>query len=167
MGMKTLFQKSIEPKYLVIITIFLCACSSLTDEKHFYVDRQLTVFVDRFYKEANQRGIILQRQDLIMAIKNNGFYAGAGPEGVTKYSLSEIDIDPNFTIPLLNSHSGVDSLNVEYVVFHELAHYLLHRQHLDDSHYTIMTPDDFYKSDFQTDSVKRKELIDELFTEYM
>lgn len=146
-------------KFLVIV--FTCSsCSDLIDQDHYYVAPELKVFVDRFYSEASVRGITIGKENvevLIGDIKSSNSVEGRSTE-------SNVVIDKKFYESNIGHswNDKFDSLDVEYVVFHELGHYLLHRDH--ENKFTIMTPDGTYKGDYQSDSIKRKLLIDELFT---
>jgi len=147
----------------IIISAIAASCSNMVDENHYYVTPELKSFVDNFYNEAAKQGIRLQKNNLSITLKKLDFHAGAGVEGVSVYNKDEVFLDVDFATNLLNSKNHIDSLNVEYVVFHELGHYLLHRGHISEQNYTIMTPDGWYKSDFQTSIKKRNQLITELF----
>lgn len=117
MGMKTPFPKSLEQKYLVIITIFLCACSGLTDEKHIYIDPAFQKYVSEFHQYAYQRGLDFHDQDIVMTHKKL--------EGVCGLSNSDkrtVFIDT--TSVCWDSDSDKREL-----IYHELGHYFLHRQH--------------------------------------
>lgn len=146
----------------LLSTICLASCS-MQDETHYYVTPELDVFVNRFFDEAHARGLRLQKDGVSIRLADTGYKAGAGVEGISLYSKDEINLDRGFVTNLLSGRNHLDSMNVEYVVFHEMAHYFLHRSHLSPDNYTIMTADDFYKSDFQVDFKKRKVLVDELF----
>lgn len=143
-----------------LLSIALASCS-MQDENHYSIDPSVRIFVDRFYAEARAHGINLQQNRLTLILKNLGEHAGAGVEGVSVYDMDEINLDINYVINKLKTENHFDSLDVEYVVFHELSHYLLHRGHVES--YSIMTPDGLFKADFSTDPDKRKILIDELF----
>lgn len=157
MGMKTLLFIST----LVVLTS--CSLMDFTDEDHFYVDPPLKIFVNRFYHEAEIRQVNPGR-NMIMVLSNDLHANITGIDGLTIHNLNEIKIDRNFTLGKLSQKTHEDSLTVEFVVFHEMAHLLLNRGHVDDSVYSIMTPDFQWLYDYQTDSEKRKILIDELFS---
>lgn len=152
----------------VIISIFslivLTSCTDLVDQKHYYVDPKLKVFVDHFYKEATLHNVSLQDNNILITI-------GTIPTAANGNDVDGYADDNKIVInsALINSALGhswnddQDSLHVEYVIFHEMAHYLLHRKHLNYPNFTIMTYDSWFLGNYQTDKSDRKKLIDELF----
>jgi len=146
--------------FLLLITLF--SCSDFTDSRHFYIDPHLKIFANRFFAEGAKRNKDVNK-DMTMVLTDdlNTFYTGI--YGLTVYELSEIKIDKRFTLETLSMKDHFDSLNVEFIVFHEMGHFLLHRAHAPYNTYSIMVPDGQYMYDYQTDPNKRKILIDELF----
>lgn len=108
MGMKTL-------TILIFSGIILMSCTDFTDQQHYYVDPKFKSFVDEFINEAKNRGINLSGTDLIMIHKQFNDKCG-----LTVYGLSTVYIDTT---------SICWGINKKELVFHELGHYFLHRDH--------------------------------------
>lgn len=143
----------------IAMLFILSSCTDFTDQQHYYVDNSLKYFADRFFNEAKVRGINLSKDDIFIEL-----FDLPSPElGVT--TSSKVRIDRSF----FETHSGntyndiTDTLYIEYVVFHEMGHYILHKSHVSNNVYSIMTKDGFWLSDYQNDPKKRTILIDELF----
>jgi len=150
----------------IILSVLICgsmiSCTDFTEGIHYEIDPELKIFVDRFYVEAAKRNVSVGK-NIIMVLSNDLNANITGIDGLTIHNLNEIKIDRNFVIGKLSQKYHPDSLTVEFVVFHEIGHLLLHREHVDDSVYSIMAPDFQWLNDYQTDPAKRKILIDELF----
>lgn len=136
-------------KFFTFLLLFF-SCDFI-DQDHFEIDPNLRRYVDKFYIEANARGYNIQHQNLIVRF---------GSLGNKLWGQS----DHNSTIPTVTiSSDNFEYLNesiVEYVVFHELGHALLYRDHSEN--YSIMTKDNKHVDDYNR-GINRKELIDELF----
>lgn len=154
-------------KILLIVLLFIClfSCRDFTDQQHYYVDPTLIQFVDIFYKEAALRGIHLSKDNLEVIIQelpqqNDGDVLGRADRNGIIVSIDKFFIEDKLGHSWNDKH---DTLAVEYVMMHELAHHFLGRKHLSIDNYTIMTPDGWYANDYQTIPNKRKILLDELF----
>lgn len=146
-------------KTLTFILIALCltGCfSTITDDELVLIDPVLQPYVDKFYEEAQIRGIKLMAQ--------NEFKIGFGrlPKGVqgrTYYSSKSIVID---------SSQWVYNHNAETLIFHEMGHLLLKREH-DDSYNGVFIKslmNSYAQANYSGNlSNHRKYYIDELFNE--
>jgi hypothetical protein len=103
-------------KTLLFALILLTSCTDFTDENHFEVDPKLLPYVDRFYKEAEQRGLSLQRVNLKVEF-------GKLPEFIAGKFYHE-----SMTVKIDSSKSSW-KMQPEALVFHELGHALLNRLH--------------------------------------
>jgi hypothetical protein len=148
-----------------LLSVALSSCATgFIDENHTYCSENLKPFYDSFMKEVKARGIILSRPEIGLSVHPGKLESPL--DGYTKYDQKEIIIN-NI---LVNSNLGhsynthVDSMEVQYVVYHELAHYLLNREHLPDSTFTIMTARSSYLLDYMRRPAFEKRLNEELFT---
>jgi len=160
----------------ILTAVIFSSCAVMTDEAHYEVSPELRVFVDRFYAEAESRGIYFDRDSVSIELRDNlqktdlayGVTYGRG----SAYHL--IFIDRQFALQQLNEFSAVDYLGdvvydsaafytLEYVVFHECGHSFLNRGHVGDGHFSIMTGDGSYIGNFESIDADRQKLINELF----
>ena len=124
----------------------MASCTEFLDDNHFDVDPELEYYVNRFYEEGEARGVKIQRLNLLAA-KSYAIKAGESiPGGIPYIRISGHLLDSK------------DTLKIEYVVFHELGHALLYRDHQGKS--IMSTNDDMIPLD-KTNPAIRKELIDE------
>ena len=116
---------------ILIPVIFFTACqlNSETGELRTYplVDEDLWPYFQNFEEEALRRGYnidlnLLEVTGLILTIPQQGV-AGTCTYGA---HINEVNIDVSYW-----NNSNV--LRREYVVFHELGHCVLHRDHLEDA----------------------------------
>lgn len=148
-------------KRLTTLTLFLLAgCCEFDFQNEFYVDPRLEPYVTSFYTEAGQRGIDLHK-NLIIRIEPM-----EGGSGVTKYIRNQ-------RIVLINEEhyfnhtkfyaNRLDTLHciMENLVYHELGHALLDREHCDPC-YSIMAQK-MSLMEYAGHPDKRKFLIDEMF----
>lgn len=138
----------------------MSSCSlDLMDTKHWDVCPEAKVHVDKFYKEAANRGIHLQHENLIISLKkqgdnpdNWGLTWGTNPPVIT--------LDYNYVKGFdITAKDSVGFLMIEYLVFHELGHALLYRPH--NKNFSIMNPSNLHKEYYNP--LTRPKLIDELF----
>lgn len=135
----------------------------MVDQNNFHVDAELKPFYDSFMKKAKESGATFVRPEY-------GLSVGVGNleyphQGLTNYDIRSVVINKN----LIKSNLGhyynnhVDSMEVQYTVYHELAHYFLNREHLPDSTYTIMTAHSSYLLKYMRNPIDESRLNDELF----
>ncbi len=138
----------------ILSILFFCSCE-LIDQNHFDVEKELKPFVDNFYAESIKRGQHIQRENLMIYFSPLKGLAG---ESMNFTSIPTIHIDPTF----FNKYSKANApLYIEYVVFHEMGHAMLHRDHKDA--YTIMTPNNKLIKEYSNNTQTRARLTDELF----
>lgn len=140
---------------LLIIGLLLLSNCELTDQNHFDIEKKLKPFVDSFYVESAKRGRTIQRDNLIvyfMPLK------GLMGRSMNLTTIPTVQIDPG----IFNKYAKEKKmLIIEYVVFHELGHALLNRDHLNA--YTIMTTNNKMLFAYTGSEQARTLLIDELF----
>lgn len=148
----------------LIVLVCMCAAScAVEDQDHYYVAPELQPFVNDFYKRAYEHGMNLQKSNVSITLGTLAYSNEVhGSNGMTNPSTG-ITLDVNFVTQKLSTGVHTDSIQVEYVVFHELGHFLLHRDHLSPENYTIMTAQSSYLGDYRSYPEKRVKLIEELF----
>jgi Zn-dependent peptidase ImmA (M78 family) len=153
-------------KKILFIIIPACllfsSCTDFVDQRHFYVAPELKIFVNKFYAEATKRHLNLSHE-MTMILTDDLNTVFTAVYGLTLYDLKEIKIDRRFTLKSLAQINSIDSLTIEFIVFHEMGHLILHRDHEPYPTYSIMTVEEQWLYDYQTDPEKRKILINELF----
>lgn len=142
-------------KYITFLSLILFSCESYD----YRVQTELQPYVNKFYEEAQKRGITLQRDNLIMTISEDT----KGALGLTKFAsngssvTSQIYVNINATFFNTKSEQCVES-----VVFHELGHALLLRKHC-DCYGSIMNVDTERHVCYPANTTSREDLLDELF----
>lgn len=137
-------------KKLILLTFILSSCS-MFEEPEFNVDPSLQATVIAFKNEAMKRGCYLSLDDIIVRIgdvSSTGLFSIRGKQKFITINRA-----------IFNKDGFIDSLALNYIVFHEFGHYM-GRGH--NESYSIMNPNK-YAGDFHNDFAKRKLLIDELF----
>lgn len=120
---------------LVTVSILLVSCSiyedSITPEAQPInfpnVDQELWTYYDRFETEAARRGLDIDLRELNIS-GNVEFIAEEGVVGTCQYhsrTPNHVTIDESFWL-------RSSDLSKEYVVFHELGHCVLLRDHNDN-----------------------------------
>jgi hypothetical protein len=138
-----------------VISIFILTSCDLIDQNHFEVEKQLRPYVDSFYAESNKRGRHIQHENLMISFSPLNGLAGESMDFTT---IPTIHIDPTF----FNKYSKANAFSyIEYIIFHEMGHALLHRDHKDA--YTIMTSNNKLLREYSNNTQTRTLLIDELF----
>lgn len=159
---------------IIILLILLSFCFSCNDEGNtpiiYDVPPEVEPFVQKFIEEGKARGVNLNIDNLIVEltapVENNGvFVCGVTYGEVIGLPQNRIEID---TQCLAWRHSEVSQ---EVLVFHELGHAILLRQHRTDQlpnfdWSSIMVSSNWNIDDFYIfDLTKREYYIDELFDE--
>ncbi|GHM98826.1 hypothetical protein WSM22_03160 [Cytophagales bacterium WSM2-2] len=134
-------------KPVFVLLLLLTRCSFI-DEHHFEICPEARFYVDQFYSEAHTRGILIPKENLIVKIEESGLL------GITYHGVPS-------RVLLSASLFEKDSLFIEYVVFHEMGHAVLNREHC--KAYSVMNPNR-YVSEFRQNPSEHKKLIDELFS---
>ncbi len=142
-------------KYIILIfAISFYSCEVF--ESTYYIQPEVNPYMDRFYKEASERGYNFHRNNLIITIEDlTPEHPTRMGETIRKSGFGDDQITVHIDDNIFDDPS--DSLRIEYTLFHEMGHALLRRDHnntwsLMDYHVSL----EEYKKD-------RKRLIDELF----
>lgn len=125
-----------------LMLIFMIASCEKEKQFEYRVDDTFEVYVDQFYEEAAKRGIAIPRNNLIIEFTNeptNDFCGECRKAGNIEQSQRTIRIQNSN-----NCWKDRLDLNKETLIFHELGHCLLDREHMDEyyddgSPKTIMT----------------------------
>jgi len=149
-------------KYLTIIVLSVSILNSCSKEDTVETDDELIPYFELFADEASTRGFAVD-------------YEGARIEGLIQ-DIPDNSIQgqcfhnekkPNKVIIDIDYWENADKLEKEFIIFHELGHCFLKREHLDDAH-----PDGSCVSimhsnpgvcNFNLKSDNREEYLDELF----
>lgn len=145
-------------KLIISLSLFLISCS---EHYEYSVDARLVTYVNKFYTEANNRGVNPQKSNLKVSL---GYIADN--EGLTKYSTNwRGDVSSQIYVWInedkFNDFNDTNPLWIESLVFHELGHGLLLRHHCDCKSIMNVTTENYRA--YKYDSLLRKELLDELF----
>lgn len=151
-------------KALLILTLFLTSCTITFDQELEYtIDPGVIQHVDQFFLEAESRGIMLQKYNLIVSITPNGTdyfsgnYAGLSKkEGDQRIILIDTDTFESFK----DQPEAIEKL-----IFHEMAHAFLNLPHNDNSTSImgVLSPISVYVNHPDL----RKTLIDNMFNDYI
>ncbi len=138
----------------ILILLLLTACHH---DYKYRIDPDLAHYVEQFYTEAINQGIIIQRENLIVEFGTPTHNAsGVGIKKRNGQLIVRIDYAKWYS----NWNPDTVDLVRQYLMFHELGHTLLHREHNDL--YSIMNPKGFL-SDYCNDKTIRETLLKELF----
>jgi Zn-dependent peptidase ImmA (M78 family) len=111
-------------RYLIII-ILLFSCSY---QREFKVDKELKVYVDSFFDLAMNKGLLIQKENLIVTLSANI----GSLQGLSSKKNGQRIVEINYY-----NYQNYSSDYIEAIVFHELGHALLNRGH-DDSVESLM-----------------------------
>lgn len=147
-------------RLIFVLTFFLLTSCSV----EFIVDSRLSTYVNSFYYEANKRDKSLQRDNLVIGIKN-GIEKEYGAIAITKTPTAFSDkqiyvwIDEDWFL------SQNDTLCIETTVYHELGHALLDRDHSNQNISLMNVANTYgcYRFFRVGDPLDRDSLLDELF----
>ena len=140
-------------KYILLV-ICLVACTDFNYTPSYFVMPELQVYVDNFYKEAATHNSFPRRDKLEVLIQDLTMYNALGLYWSQNMTVA---IDRKF----FNDHSESYSLEMEAVVFHELGHALLEREH-SLKVWSLMNA--YYcRSCYSRDTDRRQQYLDELF----
>jgi hypothetical protein len=109
---------------LAILLLFCITACDASEE--YYVAPELADYVESFYFEADSRGVSLQRSNLVIKL-------GGLPEridGQTRRSVGDFSGDQITVIIDSEFFSSSSRDCIEWVVYHELGHALLNRDHV-------------------------------------
>lgn len=138
---------------LIITTFLFISCQEEEVIVH-DINPLLRVYVNNFYKEASVRGYCLKRLNLIISTRPN-LIADNNWLGICYRYRTRAEIFLDESLVLSQNHTSI-----EWVMFHELGHGLLNREHSTNLN-SIMNVEISRRS---LDVDIRKQFIDELFS---
>lgn len=141
-------------RYLFILALIALSACEFDSTIYYWVDPDAKQYVDKFYLEAEQRGVILQKTNLSVSFFNLNKFGET--DSRSKEILVRIDSD------LLNTYGKEYSTEIEVIVFHELGHALLGRPHFDGA-LAVMNTSPCINC-YKDDALKRSRLLDDLIT---
>lgn len=103
----------------LILSALVTSCYSGMDDDYTYIQPEIRPYFDRFVAEAEKRGVVMDTYGVKISF---GPMSHDGQQGVTSHRYREMRID---------SSSYRWKNYPESLVFHELGHLLLHREHND------------------------------------
>ena len=146
-----------KPKILTLLFITLNSCSFI-DSEHYSVDPKLKPFVDQFYNEAMNRKIRLQKDRLYVSV---GDISGSYQAITVRDEIVKVMVAP-WVVNRFHKNDSATFYQLQYVIYHELGHALLHRGHTYGVK-SIMDVDGKIQDEYSNNKALRKELINELF----
>lgn len=149
-------------RVLLFLGIAVVASCSKEDEVDYFVDCSLTEYFDRFVDEAAERGVVVD----FLADPVNGYIRVITSQNVIGQCAHKED-EPNTVIIDKLYWDAATDLEREFLVFHELGHCVLDREHLDNSDgqgfcVSMMTSGTGLCTIRYT-AVNRESMLDELF----
>lgn len=152
-------------KRFINILLLLLAFGCSDDNSSTRFNSDLIPYVDRFVAEANARGHAVDTRGLIAEFKDNLYMAGNVEVcGLGSFSTPHIQISHSSTCWVLRTET-----NREILVFHELGHTILKRQHDDAklpdgvNYKSIMHAANIFGMYTESQPDRRKYYVDELF----
>ena len=140
---------------LIILSFGSMGCE-FDQTLEYRIDVKLEKHVNQFFIEAEKRGISLYKENLIVSLQDCYDCVGQSIK-IGEQRLIKINKDDICWIENQNNSQTA----IENLIFHELGHTLLNRQH-NDPKYSIMASG-LSLYEYANDSLKRTVLIDELF----
>ena len=113
--------------YLLVILLVAGSCSK-DEDPQYLVDEPLQPYFDRFETEAALRGVTIDLKALMVS----GDVRLIGTVNVIGQCV-HTEKEPNTVIVDVVYWNGANDLEREFLIFHELGHCALNREHIDDS----------------------------------
>jgi len=144
--------------YAILFCVCLTACSKDTS-----IDDSLQPFYDRFIDEAKLRDIDFTKEDLLVDLRIGEIPDNPSFLGICNYFGPDLNQEVLINILFWELLSPIDK---EKLVFHELGHCVLNRQHRNDKAangfcMSIMNTNDGCFDNYSEDT--REAYLDELF----
>lgn len=149
-------------KALIIIALTLFSCSEFDYSNEYRIDPRLSCYVDKFFKEANEHGINIYKENLIVSIEPVNSAGVSRVQGSQRIIIISNNAYEYFTSDNWVHNADSAYYGLENLMYHELGHALLKRKHECDSCYSIMSAG-LNCFTYTSECNERKILIDELF----
>jgi hypothetical protein len=155
------FIQSVIVTILLVIGFFFCTSCEVEEIENveYRVDAELVPYVDKFFEEASLRGVHLDKYNLRVMIRPDDELIGASGRSETMGRQRVVSIRQDaFDIWTSRCPEALENL-----VFHELGHALLYRDHC--KQYSIMQAE-ISQKEYAGKPELRKTLLDELFSSH-
>jgi hypothetical protein len=157
-GKRTGFLKTLCAVSFLFILLAEC---SFVDDYEYRIDPILEPYVNRFFQEAEDRGIRLSKINLVAVIEPEIPCIDDGHCDAVSFRKNQRTIlIAQRTIEEAKKSPGGTSV-IEFVVFHELSHALLYKNHINGIH--IMDCCGRALNLYVRDPQVRRKLLDDLF----
>lgn len=110
---------------LLLFALTSCTYDVYDELETSEIPEEIRPHYDNFFLEAEKRGVYLDKIPVRFVIVDGLGIAGNSIRGDQTIEINKEWVD------LVNLHES-NSINLEYVIFHELGHYQLNRRHLND-----------------------------------
>jgi hypothetical protein len=141
---------------LLMALCFIFSSCHLDPTLEYKVDEPLLPHVDKFFEEASNRGLKLDRFNIMVIVVSADMDAMKGKLGLSRKEGEQRVVMISDEVV---RYWAPESL--EFIVFHELGHALLGREHC--SNYSIMNIE-ISSYEYWDDADARQILVDELFS---
>lgn len=146
----------------IFFAFALIALSCNKDDPEKFIDPRLVEYFDRFVDEASQRGIAISYEEPPV----NGYIRLITSQDVIGQCAHQND-EPNTVIIDKIYFDQASDLEKEFVIFHELGHCVLNRDHIDvsnsEGHCISIMTSGTGQCFINYTSSSRQRLLDELF----
>lgn len=149
-----------KPFIVMLAAVLLFSCSE-EDATRYSIDAELAPYVDSFYAEAAKYGKSFPKENLIVILKKGIPVTARTIRQVNSRDGNQVTIEMNEEYFRANQTGGISPC-IESVMFHEMGHAKLRREHTNT--YSIMntiTGESCYMNEHPN---AREVLIEELFT---
>jgi predicted Zn-dependent protease len=151
---------------IACLVVVLFACESSDPTAKYSIEPGLEVHVNTFFQEASARGIVLPQENLVVRLRPQSEFNDQGrftTEGNQRIITIQTELYQYYTSDgCKNYYDNSYCYNrLEILMFHELGHALLGREHTDGESYMsteFITPVIPYEEE------QRTALINELFS---
>jgi len=159
---KRLKISTVRTAFLCVTIAFFCGISCSKDQAELFVDNSLLEYFDRFADEAAKRNVTVDFE----ASRVSAYIKEINSPNVIGQCVHDSK-KPNTVIVDRTYWENANELEKEFLVFHELGHCVLNREHIDDADdngncISIMTSGSI-QCRINYTITTREQLLDELF----
>ena len=119
--MKTIYNHN-KLTYCLLLVITVLCLSACEKESHIIIEAPFQEYVDIFFLEAEKRNIKISKNNLEVVFQDHRSYCGLGDCSYQDSDIRRVEINPN-------CWELINATGKEILMFHELGHALLKRQH--------------------------------------
>ena len=117
-------------KWLIVVFVFTISCKpeEINEPTVYNVDASLTKYVDKFFQEANSRGITIPKENLIVKpATNTADFTDICGKCTQNAKFPELQRTVEINTTNSPCWKNISENDKEALVFHELGHCLLNR----------------------------------------